>query len=190
MRTRTIRLLVAASLFSVTGLILAAKTLHETSPDKVARGEYLVAYCSCNDCHTPHKMGPHGPEPDMSRFLSGHPETMKLPPPPVLAAGPWMAVTVGDTAWSGPWGISYSANLTPDEQTGLGVWTETMFIQAMRTGKHMSAGRLILPPMPWQGLAKLTDNDLRAIYAYLRTIPPIRNHVPDPVPPGATPEDK
>jgi mono/diheme cytochrome c family protein len=190
MRSRTIILLVAASAFSVTGLMLAAKSLHETPSAQVARGEYLVAFGTCNDCHTPHKMGPQGPEPDMTRFLSGHPETAKLPPPPALPGGPWQAVTVGDTAWSGPWGISYSANLTPDQETGLGIWTEDMFIKAMRTGKHMSAGRQILPPMPWQGLAKLTDEDLKAIYAYLRTIPPVKNHVPDPVPPGGGTDDK
>jgi len=94
-----------------------------------------------------------------------------------------MAVTIGDTAWSGPWGISYSANLTPDPDTGLGVWTEDMFLKAIRTGKHMSAGRPILPPMPWQGLAKLTDQDLKSIYAYLKTVPPVKNRVPDAVPP-------
>jgi hypothetical protein len=62
-----------------------------------------------------------------------------------------------------------------------------MFVKAMRTGKHMSAGRDILPPMPWPGLAKLNDEDLKAIYAYLRTLPPIKNHVPNPIPPGGQP---
>jgi len=88
------------------------------------------------------------------------------------------------TAWAGPWGISYAANLTPDQNTGLGIWTEYMFIKAMRTGKHMGAGRDILPPMPWQNLNKLSDADLRAVYAYLRTVPAVKNRVPDPVPPG------
>ena len=176
--------LTAAFALPVTGLLLAAKSPHDAQAAQVARGQYLVEFGTCNDCHTPHKMGPHGPEPDLTRFLSGHPETAKLPPPPALSAGPWVAVTVGDTAWSGPWGISYSANLTPDRDTGLGIWSEEMFVQTMRTGKHMSAGREILPPMPWQGLSRLTDEDLKAIYAYLRAIPPIRNQVPNPVPPG------
>jgi hypothetical protein len=166
------------------GLLLAATTQKESNAARVERGKYLVAFGTCADCHTPHKMGPRGPEPDMSRWLSGHPEDAKLPPPPTLPAGPWVAVTVGDTAWCGPWGVSYAANLTPDTATGLGIWTEEMFITAMRTGKHMSAGRAILPPMPWQGLAKLTDEDLKSIFAYLRTIPPVKNHVPEAIPPS------
>jgi mono/diheme cytochrome c family protein len=169
---------------ALVGILAAATSPQRLQSEKVARGEYLVAAGGCNDCHTPHQMGPRGLEPDMARFLSGYPEHAKLPPPPSLPPGPWIAVTIGDTAWSGPWGISYSANLTPDPDTGLGVWTEDMFLKAMRTGKHMSAGRPILPPMPWQGLAKLTDQDLKAMYAYLRTIPPVKNRVPDAVPPG------
>jgi len=163
------------------GLLLAAKSVPDTAAARVARGKYLVAFGTCTDCHTPHKLGAHGPEPDAARFLSGHPEAAKLPPPPALPAGPWVAVTVGDTAWSGPWGISYAANLTPDAETGLGIWTEEMFMKTMRTGKHMSAGRNLLPPMPWQGLAALNDEDLKSIYAYLRTIPAVRNRVPEPV---------
>jgi hypothetical protein len=188
MKTKRSILVVAVAVLPVTGLLLAAKSPKDGYTSQVARGKYLVGYGSCNDCHTPHQMGPHGPEPDMGRFLSGHPAGAKLPPPPTLPAGPWVAVTVGDTAWSGPWGISYSANLTPDRETGLGIWTEEMFLKAMRTGKHMSAGRAILPPMPWQGLAKLTDEDLKAIYAYLRTIPPVKNRVPDAVLPGGRAE--
>jgi hypothetical protein len=88
------------------------------------------------------------------------------------------------TAWAGPWGISYAPNLTPHPETGLGIWTEEMFVAAMRTGKHMGAGRDILPPMPWRSVASLTDDDLKAVYAYLRSIPAIRNQAPSPEPPG------
>jgi hypothetical protein len=91
------------------------------------------------------------------------------------------------TAWAGPWGISYAANLTPDLNTGMGIWTEEMFIQAMRTGKHMGVSRDILPPMPWQNLATLEEDDLKAMFAYLRSIPAVVNHVPDPVPPDGQP---
>jgi len=153
----------------------------------VKRGEYLVALAGCTDCHTPKKMTERGAEDDLSRFLSGHPEDAKLPAPPSLLPGPWFATTAGLTAWSGPWGISSAANLTPDVNTGLGIWTEEMFVKAMRTGKHYGASRDILPPMPWQNLSKLTDDDLRAVFAYLRSIPPVRNRVPDPVPPGGNP---
>jgi hypothetical protein len=188
MRTKTLVLLGVALTLSTAGLLLAATTQTEANLHRVERGKYLVAFGTCTDCHTPHKMGPNGPEPDLTRFLSGHPEEAKLPPPPALPTGPWVAVTVGDTAWSGPWGISFAANLTPDPATGLGIWTEEMFIGAMRTGKHMSAGRPILPPMPWQGLAKLTDEDLRSIFAYLRTVPPVKNRVPQAVRPGGASE--
>jgi hypothetical protein len=152
----------------------------------VKRGEYLVNLAGCTDCYTPKKVTERGAEDDLSRFLSGHPEDAKLPAPN-LPPGPWFAATAGMTAWTGPWGISYAANLTPDVNTGLGIWTEEMFFKAMRTGKHYGASRDILPPMPWQNLSKLTDDDLRAIFTYLRSIPPIRNHVPDPVPPGGHP---
>jgi hypothetical protein len=128
-------------------------------------------------------MGDRGPVPDFTRMLSGHPAGTQLPPPE-LKPGPWFAATAGMTAWAGPWGISYAANLTPDRNTGLGIWTEEMFIKAMRTGKHMGAGRDILPPMPWQGVATLTDEDLKAIFAYLRIVPPVSNHVPVPVGPN------
>jgi hypothetical protein len=155
----------------------------------VKRGEYLIKTSGCNDCHTPLKMGPTGPEPDWSRLLSGHPADLALPAAPKLPPGPWMAtVSATMTAWSGPWGTSYTVNLTPDKETGLGQWTERNFIDSIRTGRHMGRGRPILPPMPWQAYKNFTDGDLKAMFAYLQSIPPISNRVPDPVmaaPPAA-----
>lgn len=157
---------------------------------KVEHGRYLVATGGCNDCHSPKQMGPQGPETDLTRLLAGHPEEAKLPAPPKLPEGPWIAVTTWDlTAWSGPWGLSYAVNLTPDQNTGLGIWTEEMFVKAMKTGRHMGASRPILPPMPVESLKSYTEADLKAIFAYLRSIPPVKNRVPAPViappPPGA-----
>jgi len=162
----------------------SAQTADLAGPDQVARGAYLVVLGGCNDCHTPWKMGDHGmPEPDMSRMLMGHPQDMELPPAPA-AIGPWTwAGAATNTAFAGPWGVSFAANLTPDEGTGLGAWDAQIFINAMRTGKHWGQSRPILPPMPWPNMAKLTDEDLQAIFAYLRTIPPIKNRVPEPLPP-------
>jgi mono/diheme cytochrome c family protein len=149
------------------------------------RGKYLVTIAGCSDCHTPFKMGPNGPEPDMTRFLSGHPQDLKLPPPPKLPEGPWLMIGAAtNTAFAGPWGITYAANLTPDLHTGMGVWTEKMFLDAMKTGKHMGSGRQILPPMPQPAYAQMTAEDLKAIYTYLRTIPRISNMVPDYAPPA------
>ena len=154
------------------------------SPQQIAveRGRYIVDTVACHDCHTPKVLTPTGPEFDFSRRLSGHAASEQLPSPPVLAKGPWMAVTSWDlTAWSGPWGVSYAVNLTPDPETGLGNWTEEMFVKALQTGKHMGASRPILPPMPWQVYGKMTTDDLKAMFAYLRTVPAIKNRVPDPV---------
>jgi hypothetical protein len=151
----------------------------------VERGEYLVKGFGCGDCHTPWKMGPSGPEPDNTLFLSGHPEKLTMPAVPALPEGPWLGVYSGTmTAWAGPWGVSFSANLTPDKETGLGSWTEQMFVDAMRSGRHMGKGRPILPPMPYPAYRNLTDDDLKAIFGYLQSITALRNQVPDPIPPG------
>jgi mono/diheme cytochrome c family protein len=158
----------------------------QTDPARIARGQYLVTIGGCNDCHTPLKMGPKGPEPDMTRMLSGHPEQLVITAPAKLTSPEWMIASAPtNTAHSGPWGVSFTANLTPDENTGLGIWTEDMFMKALRTGRHMGASREILPPMPWFNYGRMTDDDLKAVYAYLRSIPAIHNRVPDPLPPTA-----
>lgn len=158
-------------------------------PALTERGAYLVNVGGCNDCHTPKLFTAAGPQPDNSRLLSGYPADAKLPPVPsgVIGPGQWGAIANNDlTAWAGPWGVSYAGNLTPDA-TGLGSWTPEIFIQAMRTGKHAGVGRPILPPMPWMNIALMTDEDLRAVFAYLKSLPPIPNVVPAPVPPPAGP---
>jgi mono/diheme cytochrome c family protein len=155
------------------------------SADQVARGKYIVTTSGCNDCHTPWVLGPKGPEPDMSRMLSGHPESERLSPLPVVT-GSWnMVASATNTAWSGPWGISFTANLTPDPETGLGKWTQRNFTETIRTGRHMGRGRVILPPMPIPMYKNFTDADLEAIFSYLQSIPAVRNRVPEPVPAAA-----
>lgn len=178
----------------VGGLAVALATLWPApgaaaeSDAKLARGKYLVNTSGCHDCHTPFKPSADGgAEPDMSRMLSGHPEALKMPPPPKLPEGPWLvAMAATNTAFAGPWGVSFTANLTPDRDTGLGDWTLKNFVDTIRTGRHMGRGRAILPPMPIPVYSQMTDADLEAIYSYLRTIPPIRNRVPEPVAPAAT----
>lgn len=155
-------------------------------------GEHLVLISGCNDCHTPKKMGPNGPEPDMSLMLSGHPAQM--PPPPIDqkdAAKKGIAVTQDLTAWVGAWGITYAVNLTPDS-TGLGAWTEEQFSKAIREGKWMGLEntRPVMPPMPWQDFKYFTDDEVKAMFAYLKSIPAIHNIVaqavlaPPPTPPA------
>jgi len=156
-------------------------------PSLVERGEYLVTVAGCNDCHTPLKMGRQGPEPDLARQFSGHPSAMKLPPAP-RPSGPWEVMgTPTLSAWSGPWGTSFAANLTSDKQTGIGNWTEQQFVDTLRRGRHLGVGRRLLPPMPWMWIGKATDEDLQSIFAYLKTTRPIRNRVPDPMPPAPLP---
>jgi mono/diheme cytochrome c family protein len=160
----------------------AARTSANKDP-RIARGEYLVNAGSCNDCHSPKVMTERGPLPDTARLLSGHPAGTKLPPFDAKDVGPgkWVLFTEDLTACVGPWGITRAANLTPDENTGIGLWTEEMFVNAIRTGKHMGMGRPIMPPMPWPNVATLTDDDLKAVFAYLKSLPPVKNAVPAPV---------
>jgi len=180
-RTITILALVAVSAVLVTMSVTAKSTNVPTRQEQIARGAYLVTVGGCNDCHTPLKMGPKGPEPDMSRMLSGHPAQLVMPRAP-QSKMPWMWTgAVTNTAFAGPWGISYARNLTPDQVSGLGIWNEEMFIKMARTGRHMGVSRPILPPMPWQNLNAMTDDDLKAVFAYLRTVKPIHNEVPDAV---------
>jgi mono/diheme cytochrome c family protein len=181
----------AVALATTLGKPLSASAARElaygtpATESEVERGRYLVNGFGCADCHTPHVMGPAGPERDLSRNLSGHPADLKLPAAPVLPPGPWVATVAGTmTAWSGPWGTSYPANLTPDMETGLGKWTAEEFVATLKTGRHMGRGREILPPMPIPATRNLTEEDLRAMYAYLRTIPAVKNRVPDPLPPA------
>jgi mono/diheme cytochrome c family protein len=175
---------------AATVLVFATVTLaahaENNEADKLARGKYLVTIAGCNDCHTPWRDGPGGPEPDMSRMLSGHPESLPISAPATTPSGPWeMVSSPTHTAHSGPWGVSFTANLTPDRETGLGKWTLATFTQAIRTGRHMGRGRQILPPMPIPMYKHFTDADLAAIFAYLQSIPPVKNRVPEPLPPAA-----
>lgn len=154
----------------------------------IDRGNYLVTSGGCNDCHSPKIMSPMGPEADSTKLLSGHPAGSKLPPidASALKPGGWVLMAPDITSFVGPWGISYAANLTPDSATGIGAWSETNFIKALRTGKHMGieTGRPIMPPMPYPYIGQFNDEDLKAMFAYLKSLPPVSNKVPEPTPPN------
>jgi hypothetical protein len=148
-------------------------------------GEHLVTVSACHDCHSPKKMTGHGPEIDSALLLSGHPA--QLPPPDVNRKdleSKGLVTTSDLTSWIGPWGISFAANLTSDA-TGTGNWKEEQFMYAIREGKFkgLAGSRSLLPPMPWQMYRNMTDDELKAIFAYLKTTKPINNVVPPPVPP-------
>ena len=126
----------------------------------IERGKKLATFGGCVDCHTPGSL--YG-APDFTRQLSG-----------------------SELGWSGPWGTSYARNLTPDLETGLGYYKENEIILALKSGKRLD-GKPMLPPMPWQNIAALSDADMHALVAYLQSLPPVAHQVPDAVPPGQTP---
>lgn len=152
---------------------------------QVAWGKNIVTIGGCNDCHTPKKMGPNGPEDNMDLALSGQPPQM----PGINVDRKEIEskeLSVSNfTEWIGPWGISYTANITSDSTTGIGNWSEDQFILCLRKGKYggVAGGRNLLPPMPWQGFAQMTDDQLKAVYAYLESTKPVHNIVPQPQPP-------
>jgi hypothetical protein len=162
---------------SVSALFFVAATPRKepsTKTARIQRGAYLTAIAGCHDCHSP-KSGPATMAPDMERLLSGRPSTTAAPDKP--AAMGQISVSGDLTAWYGPWGVSYSANLTPDPETGLGKrYSEASFIRAMRTGNKPDGGAM-LPPMPWPDFAKMTDEDLKSVWAYLQTLKPVKNFV-------------
>lgn len=163
-----------------------ANTTAYISEDSLKRmGEYLVNTIGCDDCHSPKVMGPQGPQVDMDRRFSGHPANMTLGAINTSATKEWVLFNPMLTASVGPWGVSYSANITPDA-TGIGNWTEQQFFKAIREGKAkgLDNGRMLLPPMPWPNFAKLKDQDIRAIYTYLKSTKPVENKVPAPVAPN------
>ena len=102
--------------------------------------------------------GPGGnPALDEKRLLSGHPEKATLSNLDAGRLKQRNAAALTNpmlTAWAGPWGVSFAANLTPDKETGIAEWSEENFVRAIRTGKHQGQanGRDILPPMPWESI--------------------------------------
>jgi cytochrome c553 len=175
LRTWTAVLIAAA--FVVSGPTHAQRGSASASAE---RGRYLVQITGCHDCHSP-KI--EGMTPDLTRALSGRPGTTALP----TAAKGEVHAALDLTAWTGPWGSSVASNLTPDPATGLSkAYTEATFIATMRTGKKPN-GTAIQPPMPSDVYKNMTDDDLKAIFAYLRSLPPIRNAVLAGLTPAAAP---
>ncbi|MBC6489693.1 c-type cytochrome [Flavihumibacter stibioxidans] len=192
-------MLTAAGLTVVMAIALVAckeapaneKTTVETAAvpskeDMIKRGEYLVNTIGCDDCHTPKKFGPQGPAPDMENRFAGHLSTR--PAMQVVEEAMkkgWVLMGPELTMAVGPWGTSYAANISSDS-TGIGNWTEEQFFKAMREGKYkgLDNSRPLLPPMPWFNFAKLNDEDMKAMFAFLKSTKPVNNVVPAPKAPG------
>jgi mono/diheme cytochrome c family protein len=155
------------------------KTAEILLADQIAKGENLVTVLGCNDCHSPKVMTAMGPVPDTLRLLSGHPANEQLSQYEKETLKSYVLFNMNNTAAVGPWGTSFAANLTPD-QTGIGSWTEDQFVRAMKEGKWkgIENSRNLLPPMPWQGYSQMPEEDLKAIFAYLKSIKPVNNPVP------------
>lgn len=183
--------LVIYALVIFTGIALVSvsapeKNLYAADDKRIDRGKQLVIEGNCEYCHTPLVETKEGPLPDTKRRLSGHPQDAGVPELPRAEVGSpeWIEFlgTLDTTEWAGPWGIVFAKNITPDPGTGIGKWTEEIFVGTMRSGVHIDLKRAILPPMPWEDYGKLNDEDLKAMFAYLMTLPPVRNAVPKPVP--------
>jgi len=168
--------------------VVRKAAVHKSPPSDVLikRGKYLVTIAGCADCHAPKKMTPQGPVPDMDRFLSGHNSALKLGEydKNLVNSGQWVLFNGQNTAFVGPWGVSFAANLTPDA-SGIGTWSLEQFTKAMRQGKFkgMDNTRTLLPPMPWPNYTTMNDSDLKAVFTYLKSIKPISNVVPAAMPP-------
>jgi hypothetical protein len=188
MRSKSFVVLVPSGLLAFGLLYLAVGCKSEPVRDaqaSVDRGRYLVSVMACDDCHSPKAFLNGVPVPDMKRRLSGHPADSPVPGIPRGALGPESWAFLGNahmTAWAGPWGISFAANLTPHKE-GLGLWSEQQFVDSLKTGTHLGVGRPVLPPMPWPAYRNLSDEDLKAIFAFLKTLPPVPNVVPQPISP-------
>jgi len=176
------------SLFAVVAIALSScgdrpvreqpKPLDMSQQELIKRGEYIVSVSACHDCHSPKVFTANGPEPDTTKLLSGHPKDELLPELGTTPPG-WALFSPGLTASRGPWGITFAANLTPDE-TGIGNWTFEQFKTAIRKGKYkgLETSRPLMPPMPWQMYKNFTDDDLKAVFSYLKSLKPVNNLVP------------
>ena len=158
----------------------------ELNPEnEIIRGKYLVGIMGCNDCHSPKRMGENGPEIIPELLLSGYPSDRPIVNFDSKLIKEGFVMFYPDlTAAAGPWGISFAGNLTPD-QTGIGNWSEEQFKTAMTKGKFkgIENSRMLLPPMPWFNYIEMKDEDIRAVFNYLKSIEPVRNIVPAPVSP-------
>jgi hypothetical protein len=148
----------------------------EVKSDPIARGKYLVTAMACGDCHTPHDQTG---QPIKALELSGHPEKAPLPSwePEMLSKGAVATMAPTLTAFAGPFGVSVAPNLTPDPETGLVVSVEGL-IASWKSGNHWKYNRPVQPPMPIEHYKELEETDVRAIYAYLQSLPPVKNMAP------------
>jgi hypothetical protein len=157
-----------------------APTPVAAAPTPIERGRYLVTAMACGDCHSPHDQTGR---PIKGLEYSGHPHDAPLPQwdPELLKKGSVATIAPTLTAFAGPFGVAVAPNLTPDLETGMVVSAEGL-IESWRSGKHWKFNRPVLPPMPIQSYGSLTDEDIRAIYSFLMSLPAVKNETPNSLP--------
>lgn len=188
MQTKVSAIIVAAFVITVAVISCDSKKQNNTTAQNISndslviRGSYLVNAIGCDDCHSPKRMGAHGPEIIPEQRFGGYPSGRPLAPidTNVLKNG-WAMLGPDLTNAVGPWGVSFAANISSDE-TGIGTWSESQFMKAIRDGKYkgLDGSRQLLPPMPWYTYRNLSDTDIRAIFAFLKSTKPVNNIVPAP----------
>jgi len=192
MRTFVIIFVIAVFIWSLNACDSAkmdSQSASSAAPGKdslIKRGSYLVATIGCNDCHSPKKMGPNGPEVIPEKMLSGFPANAPAPVESADALKKGLVVFSADlTAAAGPWGTTFAGNITSDA-TGIGNWKEEQFKNALRHGKYkgLDAERMLMPPMPWDDLRNLSDEDIESIFYYLKSTEPVNNVPPAFIPAG------
>jgi mono/diheme cytochrome c family protein len=146
---------------ALAAIAILLTSVNANAQRQIVRGKYLANFGGCNDCHTP---GYFFGKPDMDRYLGGSEVGFEIP----------------------DLGVFHGPNLTPDKETGLGNWSRDQIVTALKTGTRPD-GRVLAPIMPWRALATMTNNDLRAIAAYLQSLKPVKNKVPGPFGPKDTP---
>lgn len=133
-------------------VVAASSSVASAADDAVRRGEYLAHIMDCGGCHT---TGALIGKPDPAHYLAGSEIGFMIP----------------------DLGVFYPPNLTADQETGLGGWSQADIVKALRTGIRPD-GRELAPAMPWRAYASLTNYDAAALATYLKSLPPIKHAVP------------
>lgn len=182
--------LTVCSLLIIVGVSMMAMSCQQKpateiaySPERLEIGQAIVEGWNCSFCHTPQIKGPDGkPMPDPKRLMSGHPADEKVPAVPdmVITSPEWMEFldNLDPTVWATDNLLIFSANLTPDDETGIGNWTEVEFVETIREGRHRGIERRLKYPMPWRELSEVSDEELLSVYEYLMSLEPVDNKVP------------
>jgi mono/diheme cytochrome c family protein len=160
-RLTLVSALLLASACNRTGNDHSVDTAKSSAVTEVERGNYLAAIMDCAGCHN---TGSFSPKPEQGHLEGG---TIGFEVPGL--------------------GVFYPPNLTPHPEAGIGGWSEADIVTAVRTG-HRPDGRILAPAMPWRSYSALTDEDGKALAAYLKSLPPSPHRVPNPATTDTAPQ--